>query len=616
MPHALTEGAIQTIMSGGEVMSPVLQILGSKKITGSGTTDRYRLLISDGKHLNSFAMLATQLNDKVSSGELGEHSIVRINRHVVSMVNNQGRGEKRVMIILDVTVLQRGNEVGLTIGNPVPYDGTTNQAATPVNSTVNAPPTTPQPTNMFSSNQSSLASTGGGRGNVSVMSSPLNTQKTHPIACLSPYQNKWVIKARVTSKSNIRTWSNARGEGKLFSIDLLDESGEIRLTFFRDQVDKFYDMIETNKVYLFSRCQIKQANKKFSSLNNDYEMTATSDTKVEPCNDEEENGIPTLKFNFTTLSSVQDLPADSMIDIIGVCKSAGDVVNLVSRTTNRELKKRDVILVDHSLSSVTLVLWGSDAENFDPVGQPIVAMKQGRISEFNGGKSINMLGSSLLQINPDIPEAHKLRGWFDGLSQDVQFNSISAKGVGSEGMGSKFVSIKESKDTPPATDKPDYFSIGAYVMHIRQDNFCYKACPQPDCNKKVIDQNTMLYRCEKCNREFDNFKYRLLVSVQIADMTDASWVTCFQDTAEILLEKTAEEIGPMSESSGSLEEVFQAPIFKFYNFRVRSKMETFNDELRRKIQVVRCNPMDKKEHATRLIAEIKQLAGVSVKTES
>lgn len=39
-------------------------------------------------------MLATQLNDKVVSGELSEHSIVRINRHVVSMVNNQGRGDK------------------------------------------------------------------------------------------------------------------------------------------------------------------------------------------------------------------------------------------------------------------------------------------------------------------------------------------------------------------------------------------------------------------------------------------------------------------------------------------------------------------------------------------
>lgn len=52
-------------------------------------------------------------------------------------------------------------------------------------------------------------------------------------------------------KSGIRTWSNSRGEGKLFSLTLLDESGEIRATAFKDEVDKFYDMIELNKVSFF-----------------------------------------------------------------------------------------------------------------------------------------------------------------------------------------------------------------------------------------------------------------------------------------------------------------------------------------------------------------------------
>jgi OB-fold nucleic acid binding domain. len=55
---------------------------------------------------------------------------------------------------------------------------------------------------------------------------------------------RWVIKARVTSKSSVRTWANARGEGKLFSMDLIDESGEIRATAFKEQCDKYFDMIE------------------------------------------------------------------------------------------------------------------------------------------------------------------------------------------------------------------------------------------------------------------------------------------------------------------------------------------------------------------------------------
>lgn len=57
-----------------------------------------------------------------------------------------------------------------------------------------------------------------------------------------------MIKVRVTNKSPIRTWSNSRGEGKLFSMDLIDESGEIRCTAFRDMCDKFYDVIEVRFV--------------------------------------------------------------------------------------------------------------------------------------------------------------------------------------------------------------------------------------------------------------------------------------------------------------------------------------------------------------------------------
>ena len=37
-------------------------------------------------------------------------------------------------------------------------------------------------------------------------------------------QPRWTIRARVTNKSSIRTWSNSKGEGRLFSVDLLDES--------------------------------------------------------------------------------------------------------------------------------------------------------------------------------------------------------------------------------------------------------------------------------------------------------------------------------------------------------------------------------------------------------
>lgn len=59
----------------------------------------------------------------------------------------------------------------------------------------------------------------------------------------------------------------------------------------------------------------------------------------------------------------------------------------------------------------------------------------------------------------------------------------------------------------------DYFSCVGTVVYLRKENCMYQACPSQDCNKKVIDEHNGLFRCEKCDREFPNFKYRMILSV-------------------------------------------------------------------------------------------------------
>jgi replication factor A1 len=103
----------------------------------------------------------------------------------------------------------------------------------------------------------------------------------YPIESLSPYQNKWTIRARVTYKSDIKHWQNARSEGKLFTVNLLDESGEIRATGFNDQVDTFYDVFQEGQVYYISNCKVNLAKKQFSNINNEYELTFERSTEVQ-----------------------------------------------------------------------------------------------------------------------------------------------------------------------------------------------------------------------------------------------------------------------------------------------------------------------------------------------
>lgn len=103
-----------------------------------------------------------------------------------------------------------------------------------------------------------------------------------PIEVISPYSHKWTIKARCTSKSNIKTWHHSNSQGKLFSVNLLDDSGEIRATGFNDQCDMLYDLFQEGSVYYISSpCRVQLAKKQFSNLSNDYELTFERDTVVE-----------------------------------------------------------------------------------------------------------------------------------------------------------------------------------------------------------------------------------------------------------------------------------------------------------------------------------------------
>ena len=64
--------------------------------------------------------------------------------------------------------------------------------------------------------------------------------------------------------------------------------------------------------------------------------------------------IKEQNYDFKTISSIQDLPADTIIDLVGVVMDVQPLSQIVSSRTQRELTKRSITVCDDSNASVGL----------------------------------------------------------------------------------------------------------------------------------------------------------------------------------------------------------------------------------------------------------------------
>lgn len=426
-----------------------------------------------------------------------------------------------------------------------------------------------------------------------------------PIAALNPYQNMWTIKARVTAKQEIRHYNNARGEGKVFSFDLLDsDGGEIQATCFNTVADQFYNLIEVGKVYLVSRGSIKAAQKNFNHLRNDQVLTLDLSSTIQPCPDDD-SSIPKQTFNFRSISEIESVESNSIVDVIGVVTSISPTASIM-RKNGTETQKRSLQLKDMSGRSVELTLWGNfcnvDGQRLqnicDSGAFPVLATKGVRVNDFNG-KSVGTISTSQLFVEPDFPEAYTLKRWFENEGKNVPTLSISRE-TSSFGKTDVRKTISQIKDEKLGTsEKPDWISVCANVSFIKVDNFCYPGCPimigDRQCNKKVINNGDGKWHCDRCNQSIEACDYRYILSLQIQDHTGLTWVTAFQESGEEIMGIPAKDLYHLKyeeQDDEKFAEIIHKVLFTKYVFKLKIKEETFSDEQRVKSTVVKADKVN------------------------
>lgn len=490
---------------------------------------------------------------------------------------------RSILVILDLDVLEEYGETE-KIGQPVALDmikGENQEETKPQVDNIsgnnfygNKP--AQQPQQQQTTQQRSLPSRTNGassaHGNI------------YPIEALSPYTHKWTIKARCTHKGPIKEWHNKNGQGKLFSANFLDATGEIRATGFTDSVDTFYELIQEGSVYYISSpCRINLAKRQFSNVNNDYELTFERDTAIEKAEDNE--GVPQVTYNFTRLADLESVEKDTTIDCIGILQGVGEVSEVVSKTTSKPFSKRELTIADNTGYSVRLTIWGATAQSFNAAEETVIAFKGVKVSDF-GGRSLSLLSSGSMSLDPDIDEAHALKGWYDAQGRNENYqthaNTIGNTSAATNSKNALKTIAQIRDENLGMSEEADYFNLKGTIVYVKQDSVAYPACLTPECNKKVIEVDPGEWRCEKCNVSHPRPEYRYIMSINVADHTGMLWLSCFDEVGRMVMGVPADVVMAAKEEGDErkVQDLFQDANCKNLVFRCRAKMDTFQDQQR------------------------------------
>jgi replication factor A1 len=376
------------------------------------------------------------------------------------------------------------------------------------------------------------------------MSLPPGVQ-VQPIDSLTPFLgNKWWIRGRVTDKSDIRRWNKPTSTGQLFSVTLVDETSSIRATIFQEAVDNLFPLLQNGNVYYFNGGQVKQANRKFSNVNNDYELTFDMSTQVIGAPRGSDAAIPTQRYNFVPVRVLQQREAGSLVDVLVVVTSAGDTQNIVQKSTGKELLKRSVKVADKS-ASIELTLWGDQAKSWSIPTGTVVAVRQVRTGSFDG-VTLGSTFQTTFDVNPNLPSVRELHDWFATTGgNDVA--SLSNQGTFGGGIESS-ESYRGRKMFDDITaeglgrgPKADFIDVRCVPVYVKQDAQYYDACPT--CNRKVQPKNANndQMQCEKCDKMVVPTQ-RYMISLQASDNVSQVWLTLFNEAGIEFYGMTADKL--------------------------------------------------------------------------
>ncbi|CAL2032706.1 unnamed protein product [Caenorhabditis brenneri] len=437
---------------------------------------------------------------------------------------------------------------------------------------------------------------------------PSNTERgVMPIAMITPYVNGFKINGTITRKEEIRSFPAKNT--KVFNFEITDSNGDtIRCVAFNELAESLYSTITENLSYFITNGQVRQANKRFNNTGHDYEINLRNDSIVEAGGDVV--AAPKLHLKRISLGEIAG-HCGEMIDVLAYVEKMDPEPTEFTSKAGKTLVKREMELIDESGAVVRLTLWGEEASKapLEDYLHKVVAFKGVIPREFNGGYSLGTgFGSRVIAV-PEISGVAELYEWYNTVKPTVDVKMISQTS-GSSSEAPRTIAGLQEMQFGKDSEKGDYVSVKAMITRINPNNALYKGCSSEGCQKKVIESDGD-FRCEKCNKTMRHFKWLYMMQFELSDETGQVYVTAFGDNATKVVGRTAAEVGELKEvNPDEYNAVFEKLQFIPKMWRLRCKMETYNEEVRQKMTVFGVEEVNQDKYIENLKQLIEQMKSI------
>lgn len=233
---------------------------------------------------------------------------------------------------------------------------------------------------------------------------PLPPKKLIKIEDIDLGVEDFEVKAKIVDQSNVNSFQREDGtQGKVINLLLMDQTGQIYISFWNDAVEKALELIEQSVDIILIRSPLVKR-----GLNERIELVYVKFTQIEPTMDPELEKITVkqkLEGQSTRIHSLVEIkdikPTSGPLSTAGiVTKNFG--INVYTKRNNTEGQVGSFIIIDPT-GNIRVVCWNDKADLMKEVKEgdkvKIVGFKPRESNRYDATELHSISGSEI-EINP------------------------------------------------------------------------------------------------------------------------------------------------------------------------------------------------------------------------